>query len=220
MWLRQLHTKRFVAALMAFLLVGTGLSAAELRETQPELERNARAAAASMLEADPSLNEFFENSVAYASFADVGKVAIGLGGARGHGVLYEKILDENGQAVRDAQGLPLWKATGYCKLTQATIGVQLGAQKYHEIIFFETPAALAVFKGSNTEFAAQASAVIASNGAAANAEYEDGVAVFSQPRTGAMFEAAIGGQKFRYQPIVEERPEQAVQPGVEVPTER
>lgn len=34
----------------------------------------------------------------------------------------------------------------------------------------------------------------------ANAKYKDGVAVFIMDEAGLMYEAAVGGQKFSYQP--------------------
>ncbi len=50
------------------------------------------------------------------------------------------------------------------------------------------------------EFAAQASAVAADAGVAANADYKGGVAVFTLAKGGLMYEASIGGQKFSYEP--------------------
>lgn len=135
--------------------------------------------------ADSGLAEFFEKSVGYAVFPTVGKGAIGVGGAYGKGQLYE-----NGRLV------------GYCTLTQATIGLALGGQTYTEFIFFETAEALERFKSGNFAFAAQASAVALKSGAAANARYENGVAVFTMGEAGLMYEASIGGQKFTYEPIL------------------
>lgn len=135
--------------------------------------------------ADSGLAEFFEKSVGYAVFPTVGKGAIGVGGAYGKGQLYE-----NGRLV------------GYCTLTQATIGLALGGQTYTEFIFFETAEALERFKSGNFAFAAQASAVALKSGAAANARYEGGVAVFTMGEAGLMYEASIGGQKFTYEPIL------------------
>src|ERR1039457_2529283 len=34
-----------------------------------------------------------------------------------------------------------------------------------------------------------------------NAKYEQGVAVFTLPKSGAMVAAAVGGQKFKFEPI-------------------
>ena len=39
----------------------------------------------------------------------------------------------------------------------------------------------------------------AEKGAAADADFEAGVAVFTMAKGGAMFEASIGGQKFGYE---------------------
>lgn len=84
---------------------------------------------------------------------------------------------------------------------QATIGLQVGGQSYSEIIFFENAAALADFKKGNFGLAAQVSAVALSAGAAANAKYESGVAVFTMSKTGLMVEASVGGQWFYYNPL-------------------
>lgn len=131
---------------------------------------------------DTSLSKFLDYSAGYAVFPTVGKGAVGVGGAYGKGVLYQK-----GQAV------------GYCNLTQATIGFQLGGQSYSEIIAFETKEALDYFKTGNFAFDAQATAVALKSGAGANAQYSNGVAVFTMDEAGLMFEASIGGQKFGYQ---------------------
>ncbi len=122
-------------------------------------------------------------SPGYAVFPRIGKGAIGIGGAYGKGVLYE-----GGRIV------------GYCDLTQATIGIQLGGQTYAEIIVFETPNAVRVFKNNRFQLGAQASAVALMSGVGANAKYTNGVAVFTMAESGLMYEASIGGQKFDYQP--------------------
>lgn len=157
----------------------------------PESTRDKVAMAAKVQDAidlakatDGGLAKFFTNSTGYAVFPTVGKGAVGVGGAYGRGQLHE-----NGRRV------------GYCTLTQATVGLALGGQTYTEFIFFETLAALERFKSGNFAFAAQASAVALRTGAAANARYEDGVAVFTMGEAGLMYEASIGGQKFTYEPI-------------------
>ena len=109
-------------------------------------------------------------------------MAIGVGGAYGKGVLYQ-----NGTAV------------GYCDLTQASIGFQLGGQSYTEIIAFENKSAVDLFREGNLEFDAQVSAVALKSGAGANAKYTNGVAVFTMDEAGLMFEASVGGQQFTYQ---------------------
>ncbi|MCY2953748.1 MAG: lipid-binding SYLF domain-containing protein [Planctomycetota bacterium] len=132
---------------------------------------------------DPSLKKFFDEAAGYAVFPTVGKGAIGVGGAYGKGILYQNA-----------------KTVGFCDLSQATIGFQLGGQAYSEIIFFETPAALDHFKSGNFAFSAQATAVALKSGSGANAKYSSGVAVFTLGEAGLMYEASIGGQKFSYKP--------------------
>jgi lipid-binding SYLF domain-containing protein len=133
---------------------------------------------------DPSSSKFFGSAVGWVVFPTVGKGAIGIGGAGGSGVLFEK-----GAAV------------GKAKLVQVTIGLQLGGQAYSEIVFFESAPALTDFKKGNFALAAQVSAVAASAGASANAKYERGVAVFTMTKAGLMYEASVGGQKFSYEPF-------------------
>jgi lipid-binding SYLF domain-containing protein len=149
-----------------------------------ELEKQARDTVERFKRVDPQIHQtFFETAEGYAVFPSVGKGAAGIGGAFGRGVLFE-----DGRIV------------GYCTLTQGTVGLQLGGQAYSEIIFFRNDAALYDFKQGNLEFSAQASAVAASADASTNANYEDGVAVFTLAGTGLMYEASIGGQGFDYEP--------------------
>lgn len=130
---------------------------------------------------DPDMVRFFENSYGYAVFPDVKKGGIGIGGAYGRGEVYERGV-----------------LVGYAELKQGTIGAQLGGQSYREIVFFEDKAALEHFKNDHTEFSAQASAVAASKGSSADADYHEGVAIFTLPVSGLMFEASVGGQKFDF----------------------
>ncbi len=174
------------------IILALGLSAATILaacSTAPRSESgrtNIRAKAADTLatarENDPTLGPVLDAATGYAVFPTVGKGGIGVGGAYGKGVLYE-------------QG----DFTGYCDLTQASIGLQLGGQAYSEIIAFATPEALTKFRSGNFAFDAQATAVALKSGAGANAKYSNGVAVFTMAEAGLMFEASVGGQKFAYQ---------------------
>jgi lipid-binding SYLF domain-containing protein len=134
--------------------------------------------------ADPELSRFFDNAVGYAVFPTVVKGAVGVGGASGSGVVFEK-----------------GKAVGKASLTQATIGAQIGGQTYSEVIFFETVPALTDFKKGALALAAQVSAVAASAGASKNVKYQNGVAVFTIGKGGLMAEASVGGQKFSFEPF-------------------
>jgi lipid-binding SYLF domain-containing protein len=112
----------------------------------------------------------------------VGKGGIGIGGAHGKGLVI----------VED-------KAVGRTTLTQVTIGLQLGGQVYSEFIFFKDDVALANFQRGNYEMGAQASAVAATAGVSADADYEMGVAIFTITGSGLMYDATVGGQKFDYE---------------------
>lgn len=174
----------FIAALITGLLLASCQTAPKSESDRAALQQQANETISEFKNSDSTMDKFFKNSVGYAVFPSVGKGAVGVGGAYGRGILYE-----GGRMV------------GYCDLSQGTIGVQLGGQAYREIIFFETRDALLRFKSGNFAFAAQASAVAAKHGASADADYEDGVVVFTMARGGLMYEASIGGQKFTFEPM-------------------
>ena len=133
--------------------------------------------------ADPSMKVFFEKAYGYVVFPGVGKGGFIIGGGHGDGWVYE-------------QG----KHIGRASLTQLTVGAQIGGQSYSEIIFFEDKKILDSFKQGNWETSAQASAIIVKAGASKDAIYDNGVAIFTLPKAGAMAEASVGGQKFNYTP--------------------
>src|ERR1700686_3354011 len=62
--------------------------------------------------------KFFDKSYGYAVFPTIGKGGIGVGAAHGSGRVYA-----NGNYVADT------------RMTQLTVGLQLGGQAYSEIIF-------------------------------------------------------------------------------------
>jgi lipid-binding SYLF domain-containing protein len=119
----------------------------------------------------------------YALFPEVVKAGLGLGGGYGQGVVYEQ-----GQHV------------GFADLTLGSIGAQIGGQTFRELIVFQNKAAMDRFRLSPVDFTAGAAAMILQNGAAADASFIEGIAVVVQPITGAMAEATIGGQQFKYVP--------------------
>jgi lipid-binding SYLF domain-containing protein len=146
------------------------------------MRENADAALAKAQAADWTLTSLVRDSYGYAVFPSVGKGGFGLGGAYGQGILYEHGV-----------------FAGYCDLSQASIGFQVGGQSYTEIIIFENKEAADYFKSGSFAFSAQATAVALKSGAGANAKYSDGVAIFTMNETGLMYEASVGGQKFSYQ---------------------
>ncbi len=171
-----------LAGLCLMMMVGCG-SVTPAAADRPGLEADARRTVALAIKLDPTLKAFFDNSAGYAVFPSIGKGGIGVGGAHGRGVVFQK-----GRLV------------GYCDMTQASIGLQLGGQSFSELIFLETAPALQRFKTGEFTVSAQATAVALKSGAGANAAYSDAVAVFTLDESGLMGEAAVGGQRFRYAP--------------------
>ena len=134
--------------------------------------------------ADPTLTNFFNKAAGFAILPGVGEGGFILGGARGDGLVYEKT-----------------NLVGKVTMSEFSLGAQVGGGSFAEIIFFETPEALKAFKQSQWEMSAKAKATIAASGASVNAKYEQGVAVFTLPKSGVMVAAAVGGQKFKFEPI-------------------
>ena len=146
-----------------------------------EIIQDCDSAKAGFLKSDPLLSNVFASATGYVIFPNVGKGAVGIGGASGNGIVYER-------------GVMIGKA----KMSQVSVGFQLGGQAYRELIFFENQEALDRFKKNKVELSAQASAVAATAGASANAKYSDGVMIYTQQKGGLMYEASVGGQKFKF----------------------
>ncbi len=168
--------------LFSVLTIITTISlTAQIGGWNPEAVEKAEQTKNAFLEKDSGMKAFFGEAYAFVIFPSIGKGAIGVGGAHGKGTMFR-----NDTPVGEA------------KMTQVTIGFQWGGQAYSEVIFFEDKSAYDRFTESKYEFAAQVSAVAATAGASADVAYEDGVAVFTMVKGGLMYEASVGGQKFKY----------------------
>lgn len=153
----------------------------------------------------PLTQDYFSGAYGYAVFPKVGKGAAGVGVAYGRGQVYRAGI-----------------ATGICRLYQLSLGLQLGGQAYSEIIFFQDQRAYDEFTRGSFEFDAGVSAVAITAGAQARtgttgtsagaslgpktgtqlaARYVKGLAVFVHSKGGLMYEAAVGGQKFKFEPL-------------------
>lgn len=168
-------------ALALLLAVMANTTLAWEPDNNDKLELSAQKAILEAKEKDSSLSAWFDSAAAYAVFPRVGKAGIGVGGARGKGIVIQ------GDST-----------IGNVTLTQLTVGLQLGGQVYSEFIFFKDQVALDDFKRGNFELGAQVSAVAVNQGASADADYSKGVAVFTIAEGGLMYEASVGGQKFKY----------------------
>jgi len=127
------------ACVVACALLLTGCSTTpKSAEKQAQLTTRSEDAIQMAKKADPGLQKFFDTAAGYAVFPSVGKGAAGVGAAYGRGEVFEG-----------------GKLAGYATLTQASIGLALGGQKYTELIFFETKAALDRFQSGSFAFAAR-----------------------------------------------------------------
>ncbi|MGB5316433.1 MAG: YSC84-related protein, partial [Robiginitalea sp.] len=88
-----------------------------------------------------------------------------------------------------------------CSLKKISVGLQAGGEALIEVIFFETKADVDKFKDGNYEFDAGISATALKAGVSFDAEYTDGVAVFTYTKGGLMGDVSVGGQKFEYKPF-------------------
>ncbi len=159
----------------------TAVLSASTASADEDLPGDCKQAIADFQKADTTFKKFLDDSAGYVVFPGVGKGGLIIGGARGKGLVYEKT-----------------NVLGVATMTHATIGAQVGGQTFAEIILFETPGALNDFKSGSFELSAEVSAVAAAEGASAAAKYKKGVAVFTMPKSGLMVQAAIGGQKFKF----------------------
>lgn len=155
--------------------------------------------------AAPGTARFFEEAYGYAVFPHIGKGGFGVGAAHGKGRVYRK-----GDIV------------GRTAMTQISVGFQIGGQAFSQIVFFRNEAAYERFTNGSFEFGAEASAVAATLGVSARAgttgrtagrnesrsensnaraQWSADMATFTLAKGGFMYEAAIGGQKFTYEPL-------------------
>ncbi len=170
---------RNVAFLFLLAFAGCGSTAPESQGQADTLDAECKATITRGRNAGAS--KWLDTGHGYVVFPEVGKAGFIVGGAHGKGQVYE-------------QG----KVVGYATITQGTIGLQLGAQVFAEIIVFKDKVAFDAFKGGNYELGAEATAVALEKGATAEADYSGGVAVFVFGEGGLMAGAAVGGQKFSY----------------------
>ena len=177
----EINMKKLTLALVAIcFLVTMNSSFAWDPDSKDKMELSVAEAILTANEEDPELSSWFNSAAGYAVFPSVKKGGIGWGGARGKGLIIQ-----GNTTLADVT------------LSQVTVGLQLGGQVYSEFIFFKDQTALDEFTRGNFEMGAQVSAVALSAGASADANYSGGVAVFTIAGGGLMYEATVGGQKFK-----------------------
>ena len=147
-----------------------------------KLQNEVKASLADFAKSNPKVEAHLHTAYAFAFFPKITKGGLGIGGAGGKGLVFD---DKT--------------VVGESKLAQATFGLQAGGQQYMEIVLFEDQAAFDRFTAGKVKFSGQASAVALKDGASADINYQDGVAIFTKTIGGFMAEASVGGQSFKYE---------------------
>jgi lipid-binding SYLF domain-containing protein len=168
-----------IAAITAVGCESTGPNAPA---PKTQLEPQSDTSLQMFLSHDPGLQKLIDNSAGYVIFPEVGKGAVGVGGASGLGTVYKQ-----GHAV------------GSVKLQQVSVGPQIGGETYAEMIIFRDEPALNRLMSNSFEFGAAASATILKAGTAADARFDDnGTLCYILPKGGLMAGADVHGQKFHF----------------------
>jgi lipid-binding SYLF domain-containing protein len=172
---------RTLGLFAAGMLVTACASVPKSASQRSELESQADGTLQDMIAKDPKLTALLDQSAGYVVFPVVKQGGAIVGGAGGKGVVYE-------------QGRP----SGFAELSQASIGAQLGGQKYAELVIVRDAAMLENMKAGSFDVGGQASAVILKEGAATATQFGDrGVAVIVAPKGGAMFNVSLSGQRIK-----------------------
>ncbi len=128
---------------------------------------------------DRGLEGTLKQAYGYAVLPSVGRASLLLGGARGYGEVFE-------------QGKPI----GFTRVTQMTLGVQVGGQTFTQLLLFGSKEALETFEHSPLAFNGNLSAAFI-RGASGTTDFKN-VTAHAYSRGGMLLEASLGGQKFRF----------------------
>jgi len=173
--------QRVVFAAITAMFIACGGAAPSSRSDRVALEDKAASTLRSMTSKDWTLQPFLDRAAGYAVFPDIGKGGLIVGGAHGRGVLYQH-----------------HHAVGYVELSQASVGMQAGAQSFAELIVFEKQADVERVRGNAYTMGGNVSAVALSAGAGAGAQFQNGVSVFIQTHGGVMAEVSVSGQRLKF----------------------
>jgi lipid-binding SYLF domain-containing protein len=146
-----------------------------------DLVTSANATLQEMQNQDASLSDFLSRSEGYVVFPAIGKGGFVVGAAYGRGVLFE-----HGQFA------------GYVELNQASVGAQVGAQSFSELVVLESRDSLERLKLGTYSLGGDINVVALTTGAAAAADFRQGIAVFVRPNGGIMAGVTVTGQKLNF----------------------
>ncbi|HZL35251.1 MAG TPA: lipid-binding SYLF domain-containing protein [Tepidisphaeraceae bacterium] len=171
------------AAALAAAVVGCDTNSPQSPAQQAAMKSESKTALQQFEAGNPSIQGVVDGAVGYVIFPDVGKAAVGIGGAHGNGEVYQ-----NGQVI------------GHASLDQASIGLDLGGKTYAELIVFQNQAALDRLKEGKLTFGGTAAVEVVKAGAAVKGEFVNGVRVFVLPKGGLEADVSLNGQKIYFHP--------------------
>lgn len=131
---------------------------------------------------EEKLAPFFEQAEVFAVYPWSFRGANGVGLAYGSGLVF------------DRQDSPI----GYTRMYQITVGPQVGAQAYRQVLFFRTREAYEKFRRSPAEFAGQMNAAATIIGWSATPSFHGDIALFTQLRGGLLLEASFSGHRYTF----------------------
>lgn len=182
-----MRNSTFAAVLLGvfgFALVGCSTTP-PTAEKADKLDSNVRSTLDAMKADSPEFGRFLDDKAyAYAVYPNVGEGALIIGAGGGRGEVFE-------------QG----RMIGYSQINKLNIGAQAGGQAFAQVVAFEDKRALDRFIQKEFAFSAEVKATAIKSGVALNARFQDGVAVFQHTKGGLMAAAAVGGQRFSFDPV-------------------
>lgn len=172
---------KFTKLLMVLILT---LSTFSIAKSAKELNYDANQAINKFIDKNKSADAFLVKAKAFLVFPEVKEVGMFIGGKYGEGVL------RIGRTTK-----------GYYSLTAASIGMQMGAQKYAMIIAFTTDAALNKFLLDNNEWETEVDGKIAvadwNSKEEIDKDYKDPMVAFVFDSKGLMGSFSMEGTKFK-----------------------
>lgn len=168
--------------IVSLLAGGSALAAgspSKVQQKREAVDEMARMTLDRLLKESPQAKRFFDKSVAYAVF-DNFKVAFLVSGGGGVGVAVERAS----------------RRRTYMKMGTAGIGVGLGGQSYGVVFLFADRETFQKFVDKGWGADATATAALWNAGAAAEASFTHGLAVYQLTNKGLMAQVDISGTKY------------------------
>jgi len=168
-------------------LCGLAIAACATSSPSPakeaQLEASSRNTVAEMQMKQPGLDRVLQSAYAYAVFPSIGKGGFIAGGAYGKGTLFQ-------------HGVPV----GYVELKQGSLGFQIGAETFAEIVTLPDQASIDRMRAGKFQLGGDTGVVVLTTGKQGAAEITSDNMVFIMPHGGVMAGISVTGQTIDYLP--------------------